>query len=53
MTLSQLLQTLQSLEALKGSGGKQYTQITKLLGSEATAYNCSEARLLLAKLKGN
>jgi len=50
MTLSQLLQTLKSLEALKGAGGKQYAQITKLLESEATTHNCSQARLLLAKL---
>jgi len=52
MTLSQLLQTLKLLEALKGSGGKKYAQITKLLESEATTYNCSKARLLLAELKG-
>jgi len=53
MTLSQLLQTLKSLEALKGSGGKQYAQIAKLLESEATTHNCSQARLLLAKLSTN
>jgi len=50
MTLQQLLQTLQSLEALKASGGSRYKEITKLLAMEATTHNCSEARLLLAKL---
>jgi len=53
MTLSNLLRTLKSLESLKGLGGKKYTQISILMESEATAHNCSEARLLLAKLKGD
>ena len=51
MTLKDALTMLALLDDLKNIGGKRYTEITKLLNSEATTHNMEEAAKMLEGLR--